>query len=141
MTSMLDVVFLLIIFFILATNFAAKDVPRMDTPEPNVSLAEQWDKPNARVINLLADPAAPGEVGEVLLQGGRGSYPMSAQGLADLTESLYQMRQRMPALEIDVRADRSLPYDRVEPVLDAIKAAGIFRVNLVAQLQRGGVAP
>ena len=141
MTSMLDVVFLLIIFFILATNFAAKDVPPLDTPDPVSSLAEESEKPHARVINLMPDPNRPLAVSEVLLQGGKGSYPMTTEGMAALTESLIQMKQRLPALEIDLRAEKSLPYESVRPVMSAISSAGIYRVNLVAQLQRGGATP
>jgi biopolymer transport protein ExbD len=41
MTSMLDIVFQLIIFFILVTNFAAADLPPLEPPDPIESKGAQ----------------------------------------------------------------------------------------------------
>lgn len=143
LTSMMDVVFLLIIFFILVTNYATADLPPLEPPEPTPSRAIDDERPNARLINVVPQRAAPAEdatesetialriADHVLFLNQK--YPLNEVGLTALTTRLAEIKQAMPELEVDLRADRALAFDQVEPVMKAVTAAGIARVNLVAR--------
>ena len=140
MTSMMDIVFQLIIFFILVTNFATADLPELDPPTPANSNALQTDDPTVRMVNVVpmrsADPAEFGVASHALLLG--QPYAMGAEGMKALTAALVKMKDDMAArdvqIKVDLRADRTLRFDQVQPVMMAVTAAGITRVNLVARL-------
>lgn len=147
MTSMLDIVFQLIIFFILVSNFAAADLPPMEPPNPLESKARMHQElAFVRTINIVpelklvgADPAngrplfdATGRAQYVMLL--QQEFPVTPAGMAALTSKLKEIRS-LPegeALEIDLRVDHRLTFDQVQPVMMAITGAGIARVNLVA---------
>ncbi len=144
LTSMMDVVFLLIIFFILVTNFATADLPPMQPAEPRPSKATDDERPYARIVNVVpvVETLPDGETktlrtaDHVLLLGQK--YPLNEVGIKALTARLKRIKQTLPDLEIDLRADRALANDQVEPVMKAITAAGISRINIVALMNRDG---
>ncbi|MEX2176426.1 MAG: biopolymer transporter ExbD [Pirellulaceae bacterium] len=116
MTPMIDVVFQLIIFFLLSSHLAKQEtqlalpLPRADSGQASA------DNDQPRVtVNVLADGT--------LLVAGR---PVSTEELA------AYLRERQGAhgggLEVRIRADRSVPYRFVEPIMLACARAGIWNV-------------
>ena len=138
LTSMLDVIFLLIVFFILVTNFTtAQNVP-MEPPAPEESQAFEPEERERVVVNVIPE----GDTGRAdRLRVGIRDIPAGQYGtLTELLErEREKLRERYPEaeLQVDLRADRSLDYNEVQPVMDAITAAGIGRINLVALLETG----
>jgi len=157
MTSMLDIVFQLIIFFILVTNFAAADLPPLEPPDPLESKAyKPEDKP--RIVNIVpvmvtqADPrtGAPVEVStgrashivaydkNFVLPGYNPKLPAGSKTfpIDELVNLLSNEREQRvesgQTMSVDLRVDKSLPYDQVAPIMRTITAAQITRVNLVA---------
>ncbi len=60
MTPMIDVVFLLIVFFMLVSTFASAENVRMDLPQPDKSQAVNVKLSDRVVINcLLTRPSTP----------------------------------------------------------------------------------
>ncbi len=125
MTPMIDVVFQLIIFFLLSSHLSQQEnnLP-LPLPEATSGQADEPDPNQPRVtINVLAD-------GTLLLAG----TPVS---LADLPVRLQDRVKHLGAgLEVRVRADRSVPYRHVEPVMLACVQAGIWKVGY-AVYERG----
>ncbi len=131
MTSMLDIVFQLIIFFILVTNFAAADLPELTPPEGSQAFDAEY--PFTRVVNIVpVGESAPGRARHVLI-GGR-ELPINPNGMTALTNALKQEQDARPndPMQVRLRVDKSLHFDQVQPVMQAITGAGISRVNLVA---------
>jgi len=133
LTSMLDVIFLLIIFFILVTNFAAADLPDLEVPDPERSEARKSEE-GARVVNIVPHPSRPSEARHVLIAGQR----FAVRDREAITEWLRAERERRDGqLVVDLRADARLEFDAVEPVMMAITDAGIAEINLVSIRQTG----
>ncbi|MFV2070279.1 MAG: ExbD/TolR family protein [Pirellulales bacterium] len=117
MTPMIDVVFLLIIFFLVSSHLASQEVPR-DLNLPQASSARQAaDRTGRRItIEVLPD-------GNIVHAGDRIDR-------AELDRRLRQEANRAGHdLEIRIRCDRSAPYGTIEPVLVACAQAGIWNVH------------
>ena len=116
MTPMIDVVFQLIIFFLLSSHLA-KQEQQLPLPLPGArsGVVEAADARPRLTVNVLAD-------GTLLV----ANRPIQPDGLVKL------LRERRTAhgeeLEVRIRADRSVLYRRVEPVLIACVQAGIWNV-------------
>ena len=111
LTPVIDIVFLLLIFFLVATTFQQTEremqiaLPEAESGGPiSVSLREL-------VVNIQSD-------GSVIV-GGR------SVSLEDLRTIVGDAVDANPEQKVTVRADKSATYDRVVGVLDACKAAGI----------------
>ena len=117
MTPMIDVVFLLIIFFLVSSHLAKQEV-QMPLPLPtaqsgNKSIAE--DVPRL-TINVLVD-------GTTMLSGRHIPHTELTQRLAD------RLREEGPGLQVRIRGDRNAPYQFVEPIMLACARAGIWNVS------------
>ncbi len=117
MTPMIDVVFLLIIFFLVSSHLARQET-QMALPLPGADSGEaapQDERPRV-TINVRGD-------GTLMLAGHRVQ-----------AEQLQQrLRQRLAdsgaSLEVRIRGDRQVPYGSVEPVMLACARAGIWNVT------------
>ena len=120
MTPMIDVTFLLIVFFITSSHLAQQEA----TVELNLPRAssgrDEPERPARRVtLNVLAE-------GRVLL----GSDPVDV----DTLQQKLQYEQRADRatsepLEVRIRADRSVPYRVVEPLLLTCARSGVWNVS------------
>ncbi len=117
MTPMIDVVFLLIIFFLVSSHLARQET-QFDLSLPTAASGnDALDDTHPRVtINVAPD-------GRVVLAG--GTLP-----LVELESRLrYELSHVGPDLEVRVRGDRRVPYSRIEPILLACARVGIWRVT------------
>jgi len=127
LTSMMDVIFLLIIFFILVTNFAAADLPDLEVPKPDQSKARE-SREGTRVINVVPIEERPREAAHVLMAGKKYD-PTNGEAITAFLKR--EMEARGGNLTVDLRADARLEFDQVQPVMMAVTEAGIADVNLV----------
>lgn len=136
LTSLIDVTFLLIVFFVLVSKI--NDVERTtDLKPPQVPnpLSELAESEHRVVINVIPAPA--GRVASYLV--GLSEFAGDDAGLAGMTDHLTRLYQTNPSIDVNVRADRATHYEFVEPVLQAVSTAAIKsgivgvspRVNLV----------
>lgn len=117
MTPMIDVVFLLIIFFLVSSHLAQQET-QLELALPTASTGnETVDGATERVtINLKED-------GTVLLGAGEAS-------LADLDARLaYEREQAKLPIEVRIRADATIPFGEVKPALVACAKAGVWDVS------------
>lgn len=152
MTSMLDVVFLLIIFFILVTNFSAADLPPLKPPNPKDSKAQKEENTVTRLVNVVPvmrkvvkDGRQREEmigVADHLVAYGE-NIPLGGAGLQRLTDLLTRERQRRDEEDkqmiVDLRVHRSIPFKDVQPVMRAVAKAKVKSVNLVALVNTNSV--
>ena len=120
---MIDVVFLLIIFFLVSSHLARQEA-QLPLPLPAADSGETLDSAErARVVvNVTAE-------GELLLAGRKVS-------VSELQRRLSNERAKDGAqLEVRIRGDRYVAYRHVQPVLLAISEAGIGNVTF-AVVQR-----
>lgn len=117
MTPMIDVTFLLIIFFLLSSHLAQQET-QLELCLPSATSSQQaTDSSRPRLlVNVRPD-------GRVVL----GSSETTRN---EMRGRLQIERERLgPDLEVRIRADRSVPYDVVEPILLACADAGIWNVT------------
>ena len=116
-TPLIDVVFLLIIFFLVASHFIRNEnVERIELP-----FASQGDSDDESSNRLVVTVLASGE-----LQHGTTSIEQEefVQRLKDAIA-----KYGVGATELRIRADRSVVYSKVEPLLLAAARNGVTRVR------------
>jgi biopolymer transport protein ExbD len=117
MTPMIDVVFLLIIFFLVSSHLAKQET-QLELPLPVAESGEDDNETATRrmTLNVLAD-------GSVTLAGRRVNR-------GQLRNRLEEARQGEAAdVEVRIRSDRNVPYHNIEPVLLSCARAGIWNVT------------
>ena len=117
MTPMIDVVFLLIIFFLLSSHLARRE-NLVELSLPTASSGEDaWDEETPRfTLNILAN-------GTILLAGRTVEHE-------DLDRRLQIVQDELgPRAEMRIRADRHVAYRCVSPVLSAAARLGIWSVT------------
>lgn len=116
MTPMIDVVFLLIIFFLVSSHLAKQEA-QMDLPLPVADTGEESTDQSRRLT--LNVPAA-----DTLLLAGR------MLDRAQLRDRLTQARaEHGDDLEINIRCNRAVPYRAVSPIMLACARSGIWNVT------------
>jgi biopolymer transport protein ExbD len=122
LTPMIDVVFLLIIFFMVGTKFAEME-HKIAVMVPSVSdVAALTPAPERRVINVHRD--------------GRISLDQNDVTLDELTEQLRQGRDQYSQLGVVVRGDADGAFQNVASVLNACREAGIAELGISVRLAR-----
>ncbi len=111
LTPMIDVVFLLLIFFMLATTFA--DPEReidLDLPAAESSLAKDVDREEL-IINVLSD-------GSIRM----GDEDLNAEALLS---RLIQAARSKTERSVTIRGDRGARHEAIVAVMDACGQAGL----------------
>jgi biopolymer transport protein ExbD len=117
LTPMIDVVFLLLIFFMVGTQFTQQE-RRIDIKLPGVStLNSMLPAPQRREVQIGAN-------GTAYLDG----QPV---GVLELTQRLTDMIRRYPDLAVAVRADADAKQRDVVPVYGAINRAGVTNMAVL----------
>jgi biopolymer transport protein ExbD len=116
LTPMIDVVFTLLVFFMLATTFAERE-RLLDVELPYSSSANApASNPKELVINVSRD-------GRIMIDG------RALQG-TELAQVLTEAARREPGLLVTVRGDRRGYYDEIVHVLDECMRAGLANLSL-----------
>ena len=109
-TPLLDLVFVLLIIFMITTPLMEQQLP-VDLPKATTSLPTPMPDPKSILTLTLSQD------GSVLL----GSEKVT---LDQLTPLLTQRKARDPELVVSLRADSSLPYEKIFRALEAVRSAG-----------------
>ncbi|MFA9197100.1 MAG: ExbD/TolR family protein [Aliarcobacter sp.] len=109
-TPLLDLVFVLLIIFMITTPLMEQQLP-VDLPKASTSIATSLPDPKSILTLTLAKD------GSTLL----GSEKIR---IDQLTSLLTQRKARDPQLVVSLRADSSLPYETVFRALEAVRSAG-----------------
>ena len=130
MTPMIDVVLLLIIFFMLVSQFSSAEHVELELPDPYKSQAADVTIPEKLVLNiqLVAEDAPP----DYYL----GSVRVASLG--ELADRLARQRRENPKLEIVVRADRRVSYVHVREALETLAQNRIEIFHIAAIPQEAG---
>lgn len=121
MTPMIDVVFQLLIFFLLSGHLVQQEA-HLELPLPEAKTAQE-DESSAEAPRLTINVLADGR----LLHGGREVTPEELH--AQLLERQAQFGK---GVEVRIRCDRHVPYKNVEPVMLACVKAGLWNVTYAA---------
>jgi len=140
MTPMIDIVFQLIVFFMLVNNIISEEAVLMIVPELEDPKTHELGEANRITVNVapqsydisrqIGDLNIPGEATIIKV----GLEQFDIDHIDQVTDALKDAKSRNENIEVLLRADSGLFYDEVQPVMQAITSAGIIKVNLVAYL-------
>ena len=117
MTPMIDVVFQLIIFFLVSSHLAKQEVQfKLPLPTAQSGIKETPSEKPRLTVNVLAD-------GTLLLAGRQVTADELRTRLAERHKDLGK------DVEVRIRGDRSTAYKHVEPVMLSCARAGIWNVS------------
>lgn len=129
-TPMVDVIFMLTIFFMLVSRFSSAEQIPMQLPKPAESKARVEKMRERVIVNCrLQDPNDP-QHGGVLYSIG----PNRPEPLDVLADRFAALKRESPGIKVVVRADRRLPYGPVREVMRVIAGSGIEVLNVVAHV-------
>ncbi len=125
MTPMIDVVFLLIIFFLVSSHLARQEshVPLL-LPTADSHLPPNLEA-SALTLNILAD----------------GTWKLGGTQVdtATLSGALQEYRKRNGANAlVRIRTDRAVPYERLEPLLREAAKAGLPNISIAVYQPNSG---
>lgn len=134
LTSMIDIIFLLVVFFVLVSRISEVEQVPLELPEPIDPAASSASEQARAVVNLSADlDGTPRN-----LRLNTSEFPITPTGFLDFSGELAGLLDRNPELEVTLRADHRISYEVVSSVLDAVSQAGAagdadrdVRMNLV----------
>jgi biopolymer transport protein ExbD len=110
MAPMIDVVFLLIIFFMVAANMKQKVIVKIDVPVADKAVVSQ-NPGNRGIITVMSD-------GSIYA----GSTPLDA---GQLPGHLAEISTNVPGFRVVIRGDQNAPHRIIREVLAHCAAAGI----------------
>lgn len=117
MTPMIDVVFQLIIFFLVASHFTNQE-NAVEVELPKAEDAEEVKQDENHRLTLSIP-----EAGKIYI----GTKILSASELQERFRREHKKTE--DAFQLRIRAGRLVPYSEVEPVLLAAAEAGIYDVQ------------
>ena len=123
MTSMLDVIFLLLCFFVTVSVFSQWE-SEISIKLPSASTAESPERlPGEIIVNLAKD----------------GSMRVNGRDLLarELQERLAKVAKFYPGQPVIIRADRDVSYEKLVGVIDSCRAAGVWNFSLATEGEAG----
>ena len=111
-TSLIDVIFILLIFFMVSTQFKRSSLP-LDLPRSEDATQE---RNTTKVLAVTAD--------SMELDGDK----ITLEALENVLAALYA---REPELVLSLECERTVEFERIVQILTKIQAAGISRIGIV----------
>ncbi len=119
MTALMDVIFLLLCFFVTTSVFS------------------QWESEIAITLPSAKSATVPGRMpGEIILNvssGGMVSVNGQILSLDDLTKRLSRLSKLYPGQPVVIRADKATSYESLVAVIDACRTADVWNFSLATK--------
>jgi biopolymer transport protein TolR len=116
MTPLIDVMLVLLVIFMITAPLMSSslklDLPKTDAAQPN-------DAP--QFISVALDPQ------------GRLFFGEDAVDPAAFAARVADAARKNPRTEVQLRADKNVPYGRVAEVIGVVQKAGLSRIGFVAE--------
>ena len=120
-TNLVDIAFLLIIFFTLSTSFApsVKSSPGINVDLPKAN-AKEIDKSKRTVVMILTKEG-------LTVMDGKTISPQEVEG------ALREISKSSEDVLLIVQADKNVPHGRVVTIMDIAKGLGINRLAIATE--------
>lgn len=131
MTPMVDVAFLLLIFFMCTTQFKPPEKDKITLPESN----SEAKSPESDIITIAVTKIP--SVRVIYRQGGnevQREVPADAVK-ADMALILSNARAANPAARVIVKMDKDAPYGVMADLMPALQSAKASRFNVQTELE------
>jgi biopolymer transport protein ExbD len=124
LVPLINVVFLMLIFFMVAGQIRATDAVPI-TPPDSLSEIKQDESPAIILVST--------ELG-IYLNGDK----LKQDELSDRLKQLYLKSEAQDDFLVQISADQDLPVARLQQVFKQVELAGLTRVYLVTKLKQAG---
>ncbi|MEX2571573.1 MAG: biopolymer transporter ExbD [Gemmatimonadota bacterium] len=121
-SSLADIAFLLLIFFMVTTVFR-KESPR-EIEQPEAAATQQVDEKRKNILHLWVERNGQVFINDALV-------PMDA--ISGLTQQLYEETDRQ--LVVAIRSDREVPYGTINQITEELRDGGALRVNFATNFE------
>lgn len=119
LAPMIDIVFLLLIFFIVTWQFSRSET-ELDVSVPTAEEGAELDRPKGEIIiNVLEDRT-------IRVEG-------STVDLAQLHTKLAAIARQFENQPVRIRGDGKVDYQRIVEVIDTCQKAGIWNISFATQ--------
>ena len=118
-TSLIDVLFLLLIFFMVSSTFVEQPGMKLELPESKSSTTEK--------------------IKELILEINADQSMVLNQESVTLENLEQKFKQLLPSLEeksLVLKADKSVPHGTVVKVMDLAKLSGLEKLIIATQVER-----
>lgn len=122
-SSLADIAFLLLIFFMVTTVFQQDRDRPIEWPEAEA--AEKIDEKQKNILNIWME-----QDGSIYIN----DQPVPMENVSQVVAPLYAESDR--ALVISIRGDRDVPYRYMDLVQQELVSAGVVRVVFAAQMEQ-----
>ena len=122
MTPLIDVMLVLLVIFMVTAPLMSSSL-KLDLPQAEATPSEAQEP-----LNLALDAQ-----GQAFLD----DQPLDE---AALTQKLQEAAQRNAQTEVQLRADRAVPYGRVAELLALLQKSGLTRIGFVTEPPQAGAA-
>ncbi len=131
MTPMVDVAFLLLIFFMSTTQFKPPEQVAVELPLSRSEI----HVPETGAIFLTVN-----RTGQLFISGENAA---AVQELApdNVLQAVVQWRERNPGAVVVVKGDRDAPFGAMSDLMDTLAKSKTLRFNLMTDLRRGDDVP
>lgn len=122
LTSMLDVIFLLLCFFVTVSVFSQWE-NEISITLPQAKTSDEPDRlPGEIVVNLFAD-------GAIKVNG-------NAMTLADLGERLKKLSRFYPGQAVIIRSDKETKYENLVRLIDTCRDSDIWNFSFATEAEK-----
>lgn len=128
LTPLVDVVFLLVLFFMLSSTFVTSTGLAIEMPETQGAESFMGQQ---LAISLSPESGGPGGFGRIVLSTSAGE--VEVLDWPSLAAALAQYHEAQPEAAVTIRSDQRVSSGRLVEVIGLVTSAGIRNVNIAAE--------
>ena len=130
LTPLIDIVFLLLIFFMVSTTFSKESQLRIRLPDASPD-SEVEQRPSLLVVAITKS-------GDYSIRGPNEStgHHLLSRERSVLAQAMAKGAQGTDELVVVIRADRNTPHEAVVRVMDVARKLGLVRITFATQKPR-----
>lgn len=121
-SSLADMAFLLLIFFMVTTTFRKEQDREVIFPEAEATEKLEQARKDVLHVYIEAD-------GQIYIN----DQPIAADAVSNVIAPLYAENTAMVVM---LRSDRDVPYSEIDQILKELQAAGALRVSFYTNLEQ-----
>ena len=122
-SSLADIAFLLLIFFMVTTVFRKEQQREIEMPEAEAT--QRVDEKRKDILHLWVDPD-----GSVFINDQR----VPTENISDMVLPMFESSDRR--LVVAIRSDRNVPYNMINDITEELRDAGALRVNFATNFEQ-----
>jgi biopolymer transport protein ExbD len=128
MTPMIDIVFMLIIFFIIVSELSKAELEQVTLPFAEKAQKDEQDNPNRLIINVTGGD----DSGTLIVNKRVYSPPELAELISRAAQTNPTGADGLPSLKIKIRGDRDVEWKHIQNVMMACMRASVWQLSFGA---------